>query len=139
VVNVFTRTAPRRRKRGFLPFSDDAQAYFPQVTELQRQAGLGDLHVHDLRHTTGMRLREAAVPESTRGGILWHTGALEKIKDDNGCWNKSLATLKLEQEATRRDAVPGLKLFSQAMTAASSRRATAERWSRRRWPGRRGA
>src|SRR4030095_1799173 len=71
-------------------------------------------------HTTGMRLREAAVPEAARGDILWHTspsmthhysmaqivelhGALEKIKDDNGCWNKSLATLKLEQEATRRD------------------------------------
>ena len=62
-----------------------------------------------------MRLRET--------GILWHTspsmthhyrmaqivelhGALEKIKDDNGCLNKSLATWKLEQEATRRDASP---------------------------------
>ena len=31
----------------------------------RKKAGLGDLHVHDLRHTVGMRLREAAVPEST--------------------------------------------------------------------------
>jgi integrase len=89
----------------------------------RKEAGLGDLHVHDLRHTTGMRLREAGVPEATRADILWHTspsmthhysmaqivelhGALEKIKDDNGRWNKSLASLKLEQEATRRDASP---------------------------------
>ena len=32
--------------------------------------------------------------------------ALEKIKDDTGCWNKSLATLRLEQEAARRPASP---------------------------------
>jgi integrase len=86
----------------------------------RREAGLGDLHVHDLRHTTGMRLREAGVPESTRADILWHTtpsmthhysmaqivelyGALEKIKEDSGAWNKSLATLKLEQQAAKRD------------------------------------
>ena len=30
-----------------------------------------DLHVHDLRHTVGMRLREAGVPESTVADILW--------------------------------------------------------------------
>jgi integrase len=89
----------------------------------RKEAGLGDLHVHDLRHTTGMRLREAGVLEPTIADILWHTSpsmthhysmaqivelhrALEKIKDDNGCWNKSLATLKLEQEAARRDASP---------------------------------
>ena len=89
----------------------------------RRQAGLGDLHVHDLRHTTGMRLREAGVGESTRADLLWHTspsmthhysmaqivelhGALEKIKDDTGTWNKSLATLRLEQEATRRNLSP---------------------------------
>ena len=79
------------------------------------------MHVHDLRHTTGMRLREAGVPESTRADLLWHTtqtkthhysmaqivelyGALEKIKEDSGAWNKSLATLKLEQQAAKRAA-----------------------------------
>lgn len=84
----------------------------------RKEAGLGDLHVHDLRHTAGMRLREAGVGDSTRADILWHTTqsmthhysmaqivelheALEKIKADTGLWNKSLATLRLEQEATR--------------------------------------
>lgn len=79
------------------------------------RAGLGDLHVHDLRHTVGMRLREAGVAESTISDLLWHKtatmtrhytmaqivelhGALEKIKDDSGRWNKSLATLKLEHQ-----------------------------------------
>ena len=84
-------------------------------------AGLGDLHVHDLRHTVGMRLREAGVPESTVADILWHSSltmtrhynvaqivelhaALEKIKEDRGRWNKSLATLRREQEEAARGA-----------------------------------
>jgi integrase len=99
----------------------------------RREAGLGDLHVHDLRHTTGMRLREAGVAESTRADILWHTSptmthhysmaqivelhaALEKIGEDTGQWNKSLATLKLEQQAARRDASPA-KVPQQKTTA----------------------
>jgi integrase len=89
----------------------------------RKKAGLGDLHVHDLRHTVGMRLREAAVPESTIADILWHSrqsmtlhysvaqvreihAALEKIKDDTGRWNKSLAMLKREQEGRNGDASP---------------------------------
>lgn len=81
----------------------------------RREAGLPDLHVHDLRHTVGMRLREAGVPESTVADILWHSSpsmtrhysmaqivelhaALEKIKEDTGRWNKSLATLRREHE-----------------------------------------
>ena len=90
----------------------------------RKEAGLGDLHVHDLRHTTGMRLREAGVLEPTIADILWHVsgsmthhysmaqivelhGALEKIAHDNGHWNKSLATLKREQqEATKEGASP---------------------------------
>lgn len=38
----------------------------------RQDAGLGDLHVHDLRHTVGMRLREARVSERTQDEILWH-------------------------------------------------------------------
>lgn len=74
------------------------------------KAGLGDLHVHDLRHTVGLRLREAGVPESTISEVLWHstktmTGhysmaqiveifeALEKIKDETNRWNVSLQSL----------------------------------------------
>lgn len=39
----------------------------------RQEAGLGDLHVHDLRHTAGMRLREAGVAERTQDEILWHS------------------------------------------------------------------
>lgn len=35
---------------------------------------LGDLHVHDLRHTVGERLRAAGVSEEDRADILWHSG-----------------------------------------------------------------
>ncbi|MFN3862049.1 MAG: tyrosine-type recombinase/integrase [Roseateles sp.] len=87
------------------------------------KAGLGDLHVHDLRHTVGMRLREAAIPESTIADILWHSrpsmthhytvaqvveihAALEKIKDDTGRWNISLAMLQREQRGASGDASP---------------------------------
>ena len=85
----------------------------------RREAGLGDLHVHDLRHTVGMRLREGGVPESTVADILWHStrsmtqhcsvaqivelhSALEKIREDSGRWNKTLATLRREQEERQR-------------------------------------
>jgi len=77
------------------------------------RVGLPDLHVHDLRHTVGMRLREASVPDSTRSDVLWHSirsitdhysmaqiiemhGALEKITQPSNGWNKSLQTLKAE-------------------------------------------
>ncbi len=89
----------------------------------RKAAGLGDLHVHDLRHTTGMRLREAGVPEGTISDVLWHSTAnvtqhysvaqvvelheaLEKIRDDSGRWNRSLSMIRLEQEAARGVAPP---------------------------------
>jgi len=100
-------------------------------------AGLGDLHVHDLRHTVGMCLREAGVPKSTVADMLWHSSltmtrhysvaqivelhaALEKIKDGQrpegaagGRWNKSLATLRRErEEAARGSDFAGLGDFS---------------------------
>ncbi|MHB8347998.1 MAG: tyrosine-type recombinase/integrase [Acidiferrobacterales bacterium] len=42
---------------------------------VRHKVGLSDLHVHDLRHTVGMRLREAGVPEHTVADVLWHTRA----------------------------------------------------------------
>ena len=89
----------------------------------RKKAGLGDLHVHDLRHTVGMRLREAGVAESTISDVLWHRKksmtqhysvaqivelhqALEKIKEDTGRWNKSLTTLRMEQEEARQKLSP---------------------------------
>jgi integrase len=80
----------------------------------RRQAGLDDLHVHDLRHTVGMRLREAGVKEETISDILWHNRrsmtahysmaqiveireALELITDERHRFNKSLASLVREK------------------------------------------
>jgi integrase len=78
------------------------------------EAGLDELHVHDLRHTVGMRLREAGVKEETIADILWHNrrgmtahysvaqiveirDALELITDERNRFNKSLATLIREK------------------------------------------
>ncbi|MGB5079901.1 MAG: hypothetical protein WBO23_04065 [Burkholderiales bacterium] len=36
----------------------------------RKKAGMPDLHIHDLRHTVGMRLREADVREETIAAIL---------------------------------------------------------------------
>ncbi len=84
----------------------------------RKAAGLGDLHVHDLRHTVGLRLREAGVSETTIADILWHRTktmtahysmaqvveifeALEKIKSEANRWNISLESLRREAEAQR--------------------------------------
>lgn len=70
-----------------------------------------------------MWLREAGVSEGTIADILWHSkqsmtqhysvaqiveihSSLEKIKDDTGRWNKSLAMLRREQQEGRGDASP---------------------------------
>jgi integrase len=99
----------------------------------REEAGLGDLHVHDLRHTVGMRLREAGVSSETISDLLWHStgsmtlhysvaqivelhGALELIKADSGRWNKSLATLRREQQEGQQDVSPP-KVPAQKKTA----------------------
>ena len=85
-----------------------------QPEQEQELLFLGDLHMHDLRHTVGMRLREAGVREETIADILWHSGrgmtahysmaqiveirdALELITDERNCFNKSLASLIREK------------------------------------------
>jgi len=82
-----------------------------------RDRTIGDIHVHDLRHTAGMRLREAGVAEETRADILWHTrkgmpqhyavaqvveifGALEKITSEKHAFNKTLDSIAREQRRT---------------------------------------
>ena len=79
----------------------------------RRIAGLGDLHVHDLRHTLGMRLREAEVREETIADILWHSRpsmtahysvaqvselyeALNKISNESNRVNRSLVMIARE-------------------------------------------
>ena len=81
----------------------------------RKEAKLGDLHVHDLRHTAGMRLREAGALQNTISDVLWHTNgsitahysisqikelhdALEQITAPSGGWNKTLQTLRMERD-----------------------------------------
>jgi integrase len=118
-----------RRERVKNTHLDPKMAYQPIETinntawqNGRRKAGLGDLHVHDLRHTVGLRLREAMVKEETIAEVLWHskttmTGhystaqivevfeALEKIKDETNRWNKSLQSLIREAAEKRTTAV----------------------------------
>lgn len=80
----------------------------------RKAAGLPDLHIHDLRHTVGMRLREAGVREETIADVLWHTRrgmtahysvaqieelleALERITDERSRTNRSLEMIRREQ------------------------------------------
>lgn len=80
---------------------------------VRRKVGLPDLHVHDLRHTVGMRLREAGVAEATISDILWHTrvgmtahysvaqvreiyDALERLTSETHRQNRSLAMIARE-------------------------------------------
>ncbi|MGQ0547978.1 MAG: tyrosine-type recombinase/integrase, partial [Betaproteobacteria bacterium] len=82
------------------------------------KAGIPDLHVHDLRHTVGMRLREADVREETIAAILWHTRpgmtahysvaqvaelveALNRITDERHRTNRSLAMIAREASRGR--------------------------------------
>lgn len=84
----------------------------------RKQAGLPDLHFHDLRHTVGMRLREAGVREETIADVLWHTRrgmtahysvaqieelveALERITDERSRTNRSLEMIRREQVGKR--------------------------------------
>jgi hypothetical protein len=96
------------------------------ATDLRRpnrggeRAGLAGLRVHDLRHTVGLRLREAGVPENTVADILWHQragstmtahysqaqvlerrNALELIAKDSGQFNKSIRTLIADARAAK--------------------------------------
>jgi len=79
----------------------------------RRAIGIPDLHIHDLRHTMGMRLREAEVREETIADILWHVrpgmtahysvaqvselvDALNRITDERSRTNRSLAMIARE-------------------------------------------
>ncbi len=122
--NVFVWRRERRTRATLMPQMSYRPIEAMNNTAWQRaraQAGLEGLHVHDLRHTVGMRLREAGVGESTVADVLWHStrsmthhysvaqivelhGALELIKEDTGQWNKSLATC--ERNKRRRTGLP---------------------------------
>ena len=49
-----------------------ASAKYPEVFQREAPEGFRTLHVHDLRHTFGRRLRAAGVPLETRQALLGH-------------------------------------------------------------------
>jgi len=80
----------------------------------RKLVGLQDVRVHDLRHTVGMRLREAGVREETISDIPWHSrgtmtshysvaqvrellDALNLITDESNRTNASLEMLFREK------------------------------------------
>jgi len=80
----------------------------------RKAVGLQDVRVHDLRHTVGMRLREAGVREETISDLLWHSrgtmtshysvaqvrellDALNLITDESNRTNASLEMLFREK------------------------------------------
>lgn len=81
---------------------------------VRKIAGIPDLHIRDLRHTVGVRLREAGTREETIADILWHTrqgmtahysvlqidellAALNRITNEGSRVNRSLAMIRREQ------------------------------------------
>jgi integrase len=87
------------------------------------RCGLNGFRVHDMRHTVGMRLREAGVSERTQDDILWHSGggmtahssvaqvaeirqALELITGERNANNVSLASIIAQQRARVPGEVP---------------------------------
>ena len=80
----------------------------------RKLADLDGLHIHDLRHTVGMRLREAGVHEETIADLLWHTRqgmtahysvvqidelleAANRITDERSRINRSIAMIRRER------------------------------------------
>ena len=90
------------------------------------EAGIPDLHIHDMRHTVGMRLREAGVREETIADILWHTRqgmtahysvaqveelveALNRITDERSRVNQSLDMIRRELIGTKSPQIVPMK------------------------------
>lgn len=114
-----------RRERVTQTHSEPVMSYRPVETmnntawqNARLKAGLRDLHVHDLRHTVGERLREADCADRTIADVLWHSGgtmtkhysgaqvveifdALQKIQDESTRPNVSLSSLIYEAQAKR--------------------------------------
>jgi integrase len=84
----------------------------------RKLASLGDLHVHDLRHTVGMRLRETEVREETIADILWHNRtsmtahysvaqvaelyeALNRVSNESNRVNRSLVMIAREARSIK--------------------------------------
>ena len=110
--NVFTYA--RLKKDGSIAWRRPIETMDNTAWQKWRARWIPGFRVHDMRHTVGMRLREAGVSEATRDEILWHNGrgisthyavaqvqevrqALELITDERHASNVSLASLIRER------------------------------------------
>ena len=88
----------------------------------RKKVGLSDVRIHDLRHTTGRRLRAAGVPKETRSDILGHNNgdmtshysiaeinelieAVEKIADESTSATPTLISLKNSQSRKNHEGI----------------------------------
>lgn len=124
---VFVYSHPRHKTQRYRPIETMNNTAWQSW---RAKCGLQGFRVHDLRHTVGMRLREAGVSESTRADVLWHSHqgmtahysvaqvveirqALELIIDERNANNISLASIireakvptKVPTEVKRPEAV----------------------------------
>lgn len=124
---VFVYSHPRHKTKRYRPIETMNNTAWQSW---RAKCGLQGFRVHDLRHTVGMRLREAGVSESTRADVLWHSHqgmtahysvaqvveirqALELIIDERNANNISLASIireakvptKVPTEVKRPEAV----------------------------------
>lgn len=108
---VFVFTYTRWRKDGSIAWRRPVKTMNNTAWQKWRaRCGMKGFRVHDMRHTVGMRLREAGVSEAARADILWHTregmtahysvaqvleirAALELITDERHASNVSLASI----------------------------------------------
>lgn len=65
-------TYPKPKKKGVVEYQPIKRMNNSAWRKARKRAGLEDLHVHDLRHTVGMRLRSMGVSQRTQDAILWH-------------------------------------------------------------------
>jgi len=123
---VFVYSHRRHKTRNYRPIETMNNTAWQGWRE---RCGLHGFRIHDLRHTVGMRLREAGVPES-RADVLWHSHvgmtahysvaqvveireALEKTTDEKHANNVPLASIiregrvptKIPTEAKQPEAV----------------------------------
>lgn len=69
----FVFTYPRPVAGGFIEHQGVEYINNTAWGTARKLANLDDVRVHDLRHTVGMRLRNAGVSERTQNAILWHS------------------------------------------------------------------
>lgn len=120
---VFVYSHPHRKVPVYKPVG---RMFNTAWRKWRKRSGLQGFKVHHLRHTVGMRLREAGVNETTRADVLWHSHegqtahysmaqvleireGLELITSERRSNNLSLASIIAQQRMQAPAEVPAMK------------------------------